>query len=148
MGKLTQFKERSSSSTFSLTTASPSCDWAKQVDDVGSTIRQNANLSVHWARHRALSMPIYEYRPLQDSSCSYCMHGFELLQKLVDAPLETCPQCRQSVHRVISAPNLGKTGVSLERNNLEKHGFTRYEKAEKGVYEKTAGCGPDILKDS
>lgn len=92
-------------------------------------------------------MPIYEYRPVHKTTCQHCMDGFDVLQKLADSPLETCPKCHQEVRRMISAPNLGKADTSLERSNLEKHGFTRYQKAEKGVYEKTAGAGPDILKD-
>ncbi len=93
-------------------------------------------------------MPIYEYQATEETSCSYCRNGFELLQKLADPPMAYCPQCKHSIRRVISAPSLTKPDVSLERSNLEKHGFTRYQKAEKGVYEKTAGVGPDLLKDS
>jgi putative FmdB family regulatory protein len=93
-------------------------------------------------------MPIYEYLALNETSCSYCKNGFESLQKLTDAPIACCPQCKQAIRRVISAPSLTKPDVSLERSNVEKHGFTRYEKAEKGVYEKTAGIGPDLLKDN
>lgn len=93
-------------------------------------------------------MPIYEYRPTKETNCSYCVAGFDLLQKLSDSAISCCPQCQQSVRRIVSAPNLGKTDASLERSNLEKHGFTRYEKAQKGVYEKTAGAGPNILKDN
>ncbi len=93
-------------------------------------------------------MPIYEYRPTKETDCSYCMAGFDCLQKLTESAIEYCPQCHQPVRRVISAPSLGKADASLERGSLEKHGFTRYEKAEKGIYEKTAGAGPNILKDT
>lgn len=92
-------------------------------------------------------MPIYEYRPGRKSICRYCADGFDILQKLADSPLKTCPKCQQAVRRMISAPHLGKADTSLERSNLEKHGFTRYQKSEKGVYEKTAGVGPNVLKD-
>lgn len=93
-------------------------------------------------------MPIYEYRPVSTSACPYCTNGFDQIQKLSEPPLQLCPRCKQPVRRQISAPNLGKSGNSiLDRGNLEKHGFTRYEKAEKGVYEKTAGAGPNIIKD-
>jgi putative FmdB family regulatory protein len=92
-------------------------------------------------------MPIYEYRPVHSTTCKYCANGFDILQKLADSPLKICPECQQAINRVISAPNLGKADSSLERSNLEKHGFTRYQKSEKGVYEKTAGVGPNILKD-
>ena len=32
-------------------------------------------------------MPIYEYR------CDSCSHEFETIQKLSEAPLQTCPEC-------------------------------------------------------
>ena len=92
-------------------------------------------------------MPIYEYQPEGKDSCKYCVRGFELLRKLSDPPLTHCPECQSPVVRVISAPNLGKAGPSLDESNIEKHGFTQYRKLEKGVYEKTAGKGPDIISD-
>jgi putative FmdB family regulatory protein len=33
-------------------------------------------------------MPIYEYR------CSHCGHRLDVLQKLSEAPLRSCPECR------------------------------------------------------
>jgi putative FmdB family regulatory protein len=92
-------------------------------------------------------MPFYEYCPINPASCHYCMNNFERLQKLSDKPLDRCPQCQNPVRRIISAPNVGKADVSLERGNLEKHGFTQYRKSAKGEYEKTAGKGPDFIKD-
>jgi putative FmdB family regulatory protein len=94
-----------------------------------------------------IPMPIYEYRAVHKTTCQYCANGFEVLQKLADLPLAACPECQQDIRRIISAPNLGTADTSLQRSNLEKHGFTRYQKSEKGVYEKTAGVGPKILKD-
>ena len=70
-----------------------------------------------------------------------------MLRKLQDPDLETCPECGAPVERKISAPNLGSAGPSLDESNIEKHGFTQYRKVEKGVYEKTAGKGPDVIKD-
>jgi hypothetical protein len=49
------------------------------------------------------------------------------------------------VERVLSAPNLTKSDTSLNTDNLEKHGFTQYRKSGKGVYEKTAGKGPNVI---
>jgi len=54
-------------------------------------------------------MPIYEYRPVNESSCSFCADGFEILRKISDPDLTTCPQCGT------------------------------------GVYEKTAGKGPNVI---
>lgn len=43
-------------------------------------------------------MPFYEYR------CDDCGHGFEALQKVSDAPLETCPACEKpTLRKLISA---------------------------------------------
>lgn len=92
-------------------------------------------------------MPIYEYRPRGKQHCAYCRKGFELLQKISDDSLLQCPQCDAPVQRVISAPNLGRPGPSLEPSNLEKHGFTQYRKSRKGEYHKTAGTGPDVISD-
>ena len=43
-------------------------------------------------------MPTYEY------ACEACKHEFEAEQSIKDAPLTTCPACRQeSAKRLISA---------------------------------------------
>ena len=43
------------------------------------------------------AMPLYEYE------CNSCGHRFERLQKFSDAPVEECPDCAQSVRRLISS---------------------------------------------
>ncbi len=93
-------------------------------------------------------MPIYEYKPEHDKGCDFCSDGFEILKKISERRLLTCPQCGVAVERVISAPNLTKSSPSLDTANLEKHGFTQYRKSGKGVYEKTAGKGPKIISDN
>ena len=92
-------------------------------------------------------MPIYEYQPSGTEHCEFCKNGFDRLQKLSDPVLTTCPECGAAVERKISAPNLGNAGPALSESNIEKHGFTQYRKLEKGVYEKTAGKGPDFISD-
>jgi putative FmdB family regulatory protein len=90
-------------------------------------------------------MPIYEYRAV-DAGCATCSHGFDRLQRLSDAELTQCPDCGTAVQRVISAPSLAIGGAHLlKEKKVGDAGFTRYEKIGKGVYEKTAGKGPDIL---
>ncbi len=91
-------------------------------------------------------MPIYEYQPSSERHCAYCLDGFEILRKINDPELSDCPECGAPVCRKISAPNLAKSGPSLDTANIEKHGFTQYRKSGKGVYEKTAGKGPDTIK--
>ena len=41
-------------------------------------------------------MPTYQYR------CDKCGYEFEEFQSIVEDPLEKCPQCDGSVHRLIS----------------------------------------------
>lgn len=90
-------------------------------------------------------MPIYEYRA-SAAGCAHCAQGFDAFQSLSDAELTECPECGQACTRIISAPNLAIGGAHLlkEKNFAEK-GFTQYRKVEKGLYEKTAGKGPDMI---
>ena len=92
-------------------------------------------------------MPIYEYQPKHKKGCTLCREGFELMRKISEPTLLVCPQCGVEVERIISAPNLAKSGPSLNPANLEKHGFTQYRKSGKGVYEKTAGKGPNVISN-
>jgi putative FmdB family regulatory protein len=92
-------------------------------------------------------MPIYEYQAAGQDSCDYCKAGFDIMQKLADEPLKLCPECHSPVRRKISRPNLASPAPSLSKENIEKHGFTQFRKVEKGVYEKTAGKGPDFISD-
>ncbi|HET9228945.1 MAG TPA: FmdB family zinc ribbon protein, partial [Thermoanaerobaculia bacterium] len=43
-------------------------------------------------------MPIYEYQ------CTQCGKRTELLQRMDDAPLATCPECGGEVRKLFSAP--------------------------------------------
>ena len=93
-------------------------------------------------------MPIYEYRCTDSTGCASCRAGFDRLQRLSDAPLTRCPDCGGAVERVISAPRLAIGGAHLlQEKKIADAGFTQYKKIGKGVYEKTAGKGPNIIKD-
>lgn len=92
-------------------------------------------------------MPIYEYQATGQESCKHCITAFDLMQKLADEPLKFCPQCHHPVRRKVSRPNLTSPAPSMSKDNIEKHGFTQFKKVEKGVYEKTAGKGPDYIMD-
>ena len=90
-------------------------------------------------------MPIYEYQAAGAEHCEHCQNTFDVLRKLSDPPLTHCPKCGAPVERKISAPHLNTAGPSLSESNIEKHGFTQYRRAGKGVYEKTTGKGPDFI---
>ena len=91
-------------------------------------------------------MPIHEYVAVAAAGCPHCEGGFELLQKIGDAPLTTCPRCGAAVKRLLGAPQIvsGQAHVLQERH-IAKHGFTQYRRVGKGKYEKTAGAGPDTI---
>jgi putative FmdB family regulatory protein len=94
-------------------------------------------------------MPIYAYKAVAPvESCDYCRLEFELLQKISDAELETCPECGKPVVQIISAPNLQSGDANLlDSDNIANHGFTQYKRAGDGVYEKSAGSGPRYISD-
>ncbi len=51
-------------------------------------------------------MPIYEYR------CDGCGHDLEVLQKISDAPLRDCPECRQpTLRKLVSAAGFRLKGT-------------------------------------
>lgn len=69
-----------------------------------------------------------------------------MLQKLSADPVKYCPECGNEVKKVISAPNVvsGKAHLTTDKTADQK-GFTKYKRAGKGVYEKTAGKGPKYI---
>jgi putative FmdB family regulatory protein len=89
-------------------------------------------------------MPIYEYAPTS-GHCEKCNGLFEVMQRLADAKLTSCPTCGEPCERRISAVALGGTW-SLSDSKIKNSGLTQYKKAGKGVYERTAGTnGPEHL---
>jgi len=52
-------------------------------------------------------MPTYEYRAVDsDKTCDHCRSGFEVIQRMTEPALEFCPQCKNSIHRVLFAPTV------------------------------------------
>ncbi|VAX42379.1 hypothetical protein MNBD_PLANCTO03-1024 [hydrothermal vent metagenome] len=95
-------------------------------------------------------MPTYVYEILDPQG-----HGtgecFEVVQPMADDPLTKHPETGQPVRRIPQAPNIAgkwsdiKSKGQLSNKNLDKLGFTKYEKRGDGYYEKTAGKGPDTI---
>ena len=99
-------------------------------------------------------MPIYVYQVTHaDGTEGEC---FEVEQSMHDEPLTTHPRTGEPVRRVYQAPNLatrytpGATKTKLEPKNVEKAGFTKYERDQlTGRYHKTAGKdnrAPDVIQ--
>lgn len=92
-------------------------------------------------------MPTYEYHPLEN--CDKCGDVLEVFGSIAQmSELTHCPICAKPVERLLSASSfaIGSAHVHQEAH-FSKKGFTQYRKVEKGVYEKTAGTGPSMIKD-
>ena len=94
-------------------------------------------------------MPNYVYVVINDDGSEG--ETFEVFQKMSDPPLKTHPETGRPVRRVIQPPNIpGKWSESgtkkmLSDSNLDRLGFTKYQKTGKGQYEKRAGSGPETI---
>lgn len=97
-------------------------------------------------------MPIYVYEVIQADGGPG--PRFEIQQSMADAPLDKHPESGEPVRRVFQPPNLAskytpaQTRKRLDNKNLEKAGFTKYEKDKvTGRYHRTAGkAGPDVIQ--
>lgn len=93
-------------------------------------------------------MPTYVYEIIDSGE------RFECVQSMRDDPLRSHPTTGQPVRRVIVVPNLGikhtpgRAKSVLENQNLEKAGFTKYQKDKvTGKYNRVAGKqGPATLE--
>jgi hypothetical protein len=94
-------------------------------------------------------MPLYVYAVIESDGSDGEI--FEVLQDLNEPPLTVHPETGQSVHRVLSAPNVKRSASALGKpdlspKNLERLGLTQYRRSSSGRYEKTAGGGPDLIQ--
>lgn len=96
-------------------------------------------------------MPLYQYDILNDRG-EPTGRSTEIFQSMKEAPLTRHPETGEPVRRAIVAPNIAgkwsdmKAKASLSNQNLERLGFTKYERRGNGYMEKVAGKnGPSEL---
>ncbi len=96
-------------------------------------------------------MPTYVY-DLLDARGEPTGESFEYVQSMKDKPLSAHPQTKQPCRRAIVAPNIAgnwsplKEKSMLSNKNLERLGFTKYERKGKGYMERVAGTqGPQSI---
>ncbi len=96
-------------------------------------------------------MPTYVYE-LLDKRGEPTGQTFERVQSMKDEPLTKHPETGAPCRRAIVAPNIAgtfsplKTKGQLSNKNLERLGFTKYERKGKGYMERTAGTqGPKSI---
>lgn len=73
-------------------------------------------------------MPLYEYE------CDTNGHRFEVIQKFSDPPIDKCPTCGSSVHKLIAAPafHLKGSGWYITDYAKKDSGGGKAESAAKG----------------
>lgn len=90
-------------------------------------------------------MPTYLYAVVKpDGSLG---DTFEVFQRISEDALTKHPETGEPVQRVPVAPQVQTTTdkARFSKGNLERLGFTKYERAGDGVMEKKAGKGPDVI---
>ena len=94
-------------------------------------------------------MPTYEYVIINEDGSEG--ERFEVIQSMKDDALTTHPETDQPVKRVIAVPSLSlkhsdaSDKTKLSDKNLDRLGFTKYQKSDEGTWEKRAGEGPDSI---
>lgn len=89
-------------------------------------------------------MPLYDYAPVS-GDCDQCKGRFEVVQRLAEPKLTTCPTCSKPVERLISAAAIGGK-YAITPGKIKDLGMTQYKKAGDGIYERTAGTGgPQLI---
>ena len=94
-------------------------------------------------------MPTYVYQVIKEDGSEG--ETFEVVQRMSEPPLAKHPETGQPVRRVILPPNIAGawsesgTRKMLSDKNLDRLGFTKYERAGDGRYEKRASSGPRAI---
>jgi len=96
-----------------------------------------------------LPMPTYVYQVITEDGSEGEI--FEVVQKMSEEPLTEHPETGEPVRRIPQAPHIAgdwsdaATKQKLSNKNLDRLGFTKYERAGDGHFEKKAGQGPDVI---
>jgi len=90
-------------------------------------------------------MPTYVYQVIKPDGSEG--ETFEAFQKMSDPPLKKHPETGEPVKRASVPPMIsdGSKRDMLGDKNLDRLGFTKYQNAGDGHFEKKAGSGPDVI---
>ena len=91
-------------------------------------------------------MPTYAYAVIKPDGSDG--EPFEVFQRITDEPLTKHPETGEPVRRLVVAPQVQTQTDKgrFSKKNLDRLGFTRYERKGRGYYERTAGNqGPDSI---
>jgi predicted nucleic acid-binding Zn ribbon protein len=91
-------------------------------------------------------MPTYAYAVIKPDGSDG--EPFEVFHRITDEPLTKHPETGEPVRRLVVAPQVQTQTDKgrFSKKNLDRLGFTRYERKGSGYYERTAGNqGPDSI---
>jgi hypothetical protein len=90
-------------------------------------------------------MPTYVYQVIHKDGSEG--EVFEVFQKMSDAALTKHPETGEPVRRIPQPPMISDASKRdmLSNKNLDRLGFTKYENAGGGQFEKKAGSGPNVI---
>lgn len=90
-------------------------------------------------------MPTYVYAIVNPDGSDG--ERFEAFQRITDPPLTVHPETGAPVRRVPVASQVQASSDAqrLSDSNLARLGFTKYQRAGDGTYEKRAGSGPPTI---
>ena len=97
-------------------------------------------------------MPTYVYQVITEDDSQGEI--FEVEQLMSEPPLTKHPETGVPVRRIPALPNIAgkwsdlKGKAQMSNKNLDRLGFTKYERAGDGHYEKKAGEGPDVISSN
>src|SRR5438552_2070438 len=84
--------------------------------------------------------------PLREYECAACGHRFEVIQKMSDAPLETCPKCGGAVRKLQAAPAFQFKGSGWYVTDYARKGQPGAAKTEGESKDGTAGESKEAAK--
>lgn len=89
-------------------------------------------------------MPTYVYAVINEDGSDGEM--FEVVQRMTEDALTKHPETGRPVRRIVQPPAINTAGSMLSNKNLDRLGFTKYERAGDGKFEKKAGGeGPNVI---
>ena len=92
-------------------------------------------------------MPLYDYAP-KSGKCRQCHGRFEVVQRVADPKLRTCPTSKKPVERLIGAVAVHGKYSTKSDSKLKDLGLTKYVKTSDGSYERTVGRGgPKMIRE-
>jgi len=94
-------------------------------------------------------MPTYVYQVITSDGSEG--EVFEVVQRMSEPALTKHPETGKPVRRIPQAPHIAgnwsdsATKQKLSDKNLDRLGFTKYQRSGDGKFEKRAGKGPDTI---